>query len=255
VPPLPADLVGAPRQRRRTPRGTPDAPGHKHCDLRTRTAHLRWLAAAGVAVWCWYATRHDICQVATTIGSGSTLLYPRTQATTTCAPASWPDFAPYLLLIAVLLLPDAQSIGIGGLKFERLTSQIERQTGEISQLRQQISTVVSASNALSVIFNQAAGHFADLRDRFRSQKALIDKIRPLLPADPETLADLARVHEFAGRIDSEDFDPLEADEALRAAKRLIDLTVATGTAGDSKGQADEAPLIEDVLPRIVPPSG
>jgi hypothetical protein len=99
------------------------------------------------------ASRHDVCHTTTAIRSSSSVLFPRTETTTVCASPGFSDLTGYFLVIAVLLLPDAKSIGIGGFKFERLTRDIERQTAEIAKLSQQVTTIAQNSQ----VFNLAVG--------------------------------------------------------------------------------------------------
>lgn len=119
----------------------------------------RWLAAllltgGALAVYAfWLLTgAHPVCQVTTVAG----------HVTRTCGLPDVTDFIYVLAVVAVLLLPDAKSIKIGGVEFVRLTSAVRAQTAEISRLSQQVSQVVSTTSNISVTIAAAglAGHVA-----------------------------------------------------------------------------------------------
>jgi hypothetical protein len=42
-------------------------------------------------------------------------------------------------IVALLLFPDAQSIGFGGMKFERLRNEVRQQAAEIAKMNQKVS--------------------------------------------------------------------------------------------------------------------
>jgi hypothetical protein len=54
--------------------------------------------------------------------------------TLTCGLPDVTDFIYVLAAAALLLLPDAHRLKIGGFEFERLASKVDEQTREISQL-------------------------------------------------------------------------------------------------------------------------
>ncbi len=63
------------------------------------------------------------------------------------------SYLPVLLVVTLLLLPDAQSITIGwasGLKFERLTNEVTQQRRDVDRLTEAVSlisnTLIASSN-------------------------------------------------------------------------------------------------------------
>jgi hypothetical protein len=50
-------------------------------------------------------------------------------------------YLPVLTLVALLLMPDAKSVGFGGLKFERLTSEVGRQKHTVDRLSEEVSFI------------------------------------------------------------------------------------------------------------------
>ena len=101
---------------------------------------LRWGAAllivvvsAGFILFCLVAGSRPACQV-TTVSTGN-------HAVTTKI-CGLPDMTSYLCLLAVvalLLLPDAASIKVGGFEFQRLTGEIKQQANAIDRLGLQVS--------------------------------------------------------------------------------------------------------------------
>jgi hypothetical protein len=63
-------------------------------------------------------------------------------------------YVPTLAVVAVLLLPDAQSIAVAGLKFDRLRDEVASQHEEISRLRAEIMSINSsiASSQVHIAF-------------------------------------------------------------------------------------------------------
>lgn len=115
---------------------------------------VRWGAAllltvgalAAYAFWLFTDVR-PVCQ-ATTAASGA--------VTKTCGLPDVTDFIYVLAVVAILLLPEARSIKIGGLEFERLTTEVREQKEEIARLSQHVSQVVSSKQELN-LFLGAAG--------------------------------------------------------------------------------------------------
>ena len=50
-------------------------------------------------------------------------------------------YLPVLTLVALLLMPDAKSIGVGSLTFERLTSEVGRQKHAVDRLSEEVSFI------------------------------------------------------------------------------------------------------------------
>lgn len=90
---------------------------------------MRWLGALGLVVWRWQ--------------SGG--------------PTTWFGWVPVLIVVGLLLLPDLDSITIGGLKLE-----VRRAREEVADLRQQVKQLqVSQANAVgAVIGNDAISAFS-----------------------------------------------------------------------------------------------
>jgi hypothetical protein len=107
----------------------------------------RWLAALlltggalGIYAFWLFTGAHPVCQV-TVAGSA---------VTKTCGLPDVTDFCYVLAVVAVLLLPDAKSIKIGGLEFVRLTNAVREQAAELDRLSQQVSQVVHTTSNISV---------------------------------------------------------------------------------------------------------
>ena len=218
----------------------------------TRT--IRWalalaLVLGALAVFCYWlvGNEHLACQVVTvTNGSG---VSAKTTTTQTCGLPDVTDFIYVLAAVALLLLPDAQRLKIGGFEFERLASKVEEQTHEISQLRQTVSNI-NTINIGSDLVNQA-------RDSFRERKDILDGVRGFLPHTPQVRDQLAAIDRLEGRIDAESWpDLIAATVAMNdliqqaqksAADRLLQTSAAADTAA-AEAQAEEAEsVISDYL--------
>jgi hypothetical protein len=93
-----------------------------------------------------FTSAHPVCQV-TTAASGA--------VTKTCGLPDVTDFIYVLAVVAILLLPEAKSIKIGSLQFERLTTEVREQKDEITRLSQHVSQVVSSKQELNMFFGAA----------------------------------------------------------------------------------------------------
>ncbi len=212
------------------------------------TRAIRWALALALVVgalavggyWLLAGTRLA-CQVVTvTTATGTT-------TTQTCGLPDVTDLAYVLAAVAVLLIPDARRLRIGGFEFERLSDRVEEQTREISQLRQTVSTTV---NIGSDLINQA-------RNGFRETKDILDRVRAFLPQDPVVQEQLAAVDQLERRAAHESWPDLFA--GIMTMHNLIDAAAAssaeallrTSEAADSaeeEAQAEEAgPVISDYL--------
>lgn len=87
----------------------------------------------------WGATRGAPFQFVRWISALATVVVNWVQSGTMQSPAA---YVPVLAIVALLLLPDTQSIEIPGLKFDRLTNEIARQGRSVDRL----SAVVSLIN-------------------------------------------------------------------------------------------------------------
>jgi hypothetical protein len=113
----------------------------------------RWLAAlaltagalAAYAYWLFTGT-HPACQV--TMGASRIV-------TRTCGLPDVTDLAYVLAVVVILLLPEAKSIKIGSLEFERLTTEVRGQREEIARLSQSVSQVVRTSQVVNLALGGA----------------------------------------------------------------------------------------------------
>jgi hypothetical protein len=96
---------------------------------------LRWLSAVATVVAEW-------------AGAG--------------APQSVVSYLPVLLVVGLLLLPDAQSVTIGasGLKFERLTSEVEQQRRDVDRLTEAVVSLISMNATSNVTITIGPGELA-----------------------------------------------------------------------------------------------
>jgi hypothetical protein len=114
--------------------------------------------------------------------------------TRTCGLPDIADFVVVLAAVAVLILPDAQKLKVGGLEFERLSSRMEEQTRELQRLSQTVSTTVTVGSDL----------IGQVRDAFREAKDTLDRVREFLqPYDEATEKQLAAMDRLEQRIDAE----------------------------------------------------
>lgn len=164
----------------------------------TRT--IRWalalvLALGSLAVFAYWlvAGEHLACQVVTVTAPGTA---PRT--TTTCGLPDISYFVYVLAALVILLLPDAQKLRIGGLEFERLSSQVQQQTHEIRDLRQTVTTTV---NIGSDLINQTRSGFSETKD-------ILDRVRGFLPDTAEVRSQLTAMDNLERRIDAESWPDL-----------------------------------------------
>ena len=216
----------------------------------TRT--IRWalalaLVLGALAVFCYWLFGDErlACQVVT-VTNGSTGTSTTTQ---TCGLPDVTDFIYVLAAVALLLLPDAQRLKIGGFEFERLASKVEEQTHEISQLRQTVSNI-NTINIGADLINQA-------RDSFRERKDILDGVRGFLPDTPQARDQLAAIDRLEDRIDAESWPDLIAatmtmnDLIQQAQKAAADRLLRTSAAADTaaaEAQAEEAEsVISDFL--------
>ena len=211
------------------------------------TSVARWMAALVIAILALLATRHDACHLTTTnlAGLPATSPLPRTETTSTCTGVGFPDLTGYFLVIVVLFLPDAKSIGIGGFQFERLTSKVEEVSKEVGALSQNLNQT----------FNFGADALNELRVWLRKQKTDLDEVRESLPDDERTNSQLVLVDDITRR--SDDASPPEIlhasitaatliSEARRAAKAEIDRSVDVSDADVATAQD-----AGDVLQRLL----
>jgi hypothetical protein len=223
--------------------------GHTDADSpKTSTAWkvasvARWIAALVVAILALLATRGDVCHLTTTNlgGLAATSPLPKTETVSACSGVGFSDLTGYFLVIAVLLLPDARSISIGGFRFERLASKLEEVRKEVGALNQ--------------VFNFGADALSELRVALRKQKADLDEVRESLPTTDARIArQLTLVDDVFKR--SDDASPQEIlyaiitaatliDEAMQAAKAAVDRSV---TVTDT--EAATAQDVADVLRKL-----
>ena len=202
------------------------------------------LAALAVFSYWLFAGKHLACQVVIVSTPGSPA---KTTTTQTCGLPDVTDFVYVLAAVALLLVPDAQKLRVGGFEFERLSSKIEEQTHEIDQLRQTVSTTI---NIGSDLINQARNGFSQTKD-------VLDRVRGFLPKTPEVQEQLAAIDQLAQRIDSESWPDLFAgimtmhaliDAAARASADALLRTSEAADTAEGEAQAEEAEsVISDYL--------
>jgi hypothetical protein len=224
--------------------GPPAGPGFAESTRLIRWALALAIALAALGVLCYWLTAgtHLACQVVTvTSGSGPTAKSTTTQ---TCGLPDVSDFIYVLAAVALLLLPDAQRLKIGGFEFERLASKVDEQTREIGQLRQTVSTTVTIGSDL---INQA-------RNGFRETKDILDRVRGFLPHTPEIRAQLEAMDRLESRIDAESWPDLFAGiltmhALIEAAQQAsADALLETSEAADTEVGSEEArSVISDYL--------
>jgi hypothetical protein len=152
-----------------------------------------------------------------------------------------------LAVVGVLLVPDAKSLKVGGLAFERLTKKVDQQTQEISQLRATMSTTV----------NVGADFIDHLRTAIRQQKDTLGDLRARLPTNPSTISKLKIMDDVAQQLDEAQFPELlsaalAGQDLIREARATAEEAVVKSvTVSDADvASAQEA---EEVLSRIPPP--
>lgn len=218
------------------------------------TRPIRWalalaLVLAALAVFAYWLTAgtHLACQVVTVTTPASSGTPAKTTTTQTCGLPDITDFIVVLAAVAVLLLPDAQRLRVGGFEFERLSSRVEEQTREISQLRQTVSTTV---NIGSDLINQA-------RNGFRETKDILDRVRGFLPDTADVRDQLAAMDQLERRIDAESWTDLFAgiltmhgliEAAQKASAAALLRTSEAADTEEGEAQAEEAEsVISDYL--------
>lgn len=185
----------------------------------------------------WLTEGTDLaCQVVT-VTNGTTRTVTRT-----CGLPDVAYFTVVLAAIAMLILPDAQRLKVGGLEFERLSSRVEEQTREIANLSQTVSTTV---NIGSDLINQA-------RNGFRETKDFLDRVREFLPvSDPVVAGQLAAMDRLEQRIEAESWTDLFAGiltmhALIEEAKRIALVGPAEDVSEEATAEAAE-PIISDYL--------
>lgn len=205
----------------RTPSSDIATPARRRPPFRT----ARWLGAliivtaGAVASLVMLATgKGTACQV-TTVTSPQ---FPgHAQTTRVCG---GPDITSFVYVLAVagfLLLPDVQTLRVGGVEFQRLTDTVAEQTQQIRELRQTVTTTVNIGASLQ---EQA-------EIGFRDQMATLDALRIALPEDPETRHLLAVVDDLAQHTDTATWPELLT--AILTMQGLI----------ETAGEATEAALL------------
>ena len=178
------------------------------------------------------------------------------KTTTTCGLPSISYYLVVLAVVGVLLLPDAKSIKIGGLEFERLVTQVEQQTNEIKALQQTITTTVNVSTQTLL---------EELRATFRDQKKTIDDfLRPELAKNPGAAERLRIIDDVAQRIDRVQLPELlkvtSIAEALMSEARgkgvaAQESLLRDATAGETPEAVADAPDRDEILRDILPADG
>lgn len=215
------------------------------------TRAVRWalalaLVLAALAVFSYWLFRNErlACQVVTVTTPGSPA---KTTTTQTCGLPDITDFVYVLAAVALLLLPDAQRLKVGGFEFERLSAKLEEQTHEIRQLQQTVSTTVNVGSDLII----------QARNGFRQTKDILDRVRGFLPRTPEIQEQLTAVDELEQRAANESWPELFAgimtmhdliDTASRTSAAALLRTNEAADTEESEAHAEEAEsVISDYL--------
>jgi hypothetical protein len=183
---------------------------------------------------------------------------PRTQTTRACRPAGLPDLAAYFVIVAVLLIPDARSLSLGSLKFERLSSQVDQVAKDVGTL---LSLAVSQSQSQSqkVVLHESLVEQA--REGFISDKAFIDTARGLLPHDADTTSQLDHLDELARRLATATWQEVNygvfVSQTLLGKVRAVSeaAVLSSGTSGDTVEARDQAEPADDVLREFIEGQG
>jgi hypothetical protein len=103
--------------------------------LRWGIALLIVIISAGYMFFCLLTGAAPACQVATVTTDNHAV------TTRTCGLPDVTNDVYLIAVVALLLLPDAKSIKVGGFEFQRLTGEIKEQADEINRLCQQVSQI------------------------------------------------------------------------------------------------------------------
>jgi hypothetical protein len=180
-------------------------------------------------------------------GWGAFSFLPKTETAQVCSGPGLPDLVGYFAIVALLLLPDAKSISIGGLQFERLTSEVEKVAKDVSELRQTVTTNISIG----------ASFLDEMRNQFRNQKYTLDQLRGFLPSEARTIERLATIDEVSRDLDSAQFVTLFKvmatildliDEAKQATAAELARRAAAGETAEEIAGAQEAhEVVREIL--------
>jgi hypothetical protein len=212
---------------------------------------IRWTAALVVVVLVVRASQINVCSTtnATRTGLGIFSGLPKTASSRVCTPPGLSDLVGYFAIIAVLLLPDAKSIGIGGLQFERLTSQVASVGQDVRELRQTVTTTITIGASL----------IDEMRTHFKTQKMSLDNLRGFLPSEARTAERLHTIDEFARGLDSaplgsiiKEIGVMEdlIDEVKQATAREL---ARQGAASDTEEEVAGAQEAQEVVREILNP--
>jgi hypothetical protein len=118
-----------------SPRGLNNAPRYpaKASQAKATVQKIRLLDSQA-----WLAMRGAPFQLIRWIGALATVVVDWLQSGTLQSATA---YVPMLVVVALLLLPDAQSIEIAGVKFDRLTNEIVQQTRSIGRLLAEVSLI------------------------------------------------------------------------------------------------------------------
>jgi hypothetical protein len=181
-------------------------------------------------------------------------------STSTCGLPGVSDFAVVLAVVAVLLLPDAQRLRVGGFEFERLSTKLDEQTSEIGQLRQQVSNINTINIGADLGGHdreEASNLIGQARDGFRERKDILDEVRDFLPDTDEVREQLAELDALEGRISAESWPDLvrgtllAADLIRLAGNTAADVLVRTSEAADTAEGEARAQRADSVIARYL----
>jgi hypothetical protein len=216
---------------------------------------IRWglalaLVLGTLALFCyWLSTGERLaCQIVTVTDAAA-----KSTTTKTCGLPDVTDFAYVLAAVAVLLLPDAQKLKIGGFEFERLANRVEEQAHEINQLRNTVNTTVTIG--------------ADLADQlkagFLESMETLALVREFLLKTPQHRTQLAGLDHLAEDIDNAAWRNLiwgialmhDLIEEAGAASAALLATVVDADTAENEEQAEAADAVLSDYIGYIGPAG
>jgi len=231
------------------------------------TQAARWAVAlllvlGALGVFCyWLSSGTELaCQVVT-VSNGAGGTPTKSTTTSTCGLPDIADFAYVLTVVAVLLLPDAQRLRIGGFEFERLSGKLDDQAQQLGRLSQQIANSITVNVGADQNAHDREGLSPNLidmaRDGFRERKDILDEVRGFLPESAELRDQLSALDHLEQRINAESWPDLirgtlTADSLIEEARKaaadtLVRISEAADTA-DGEARSEQADsVISDYL--------
>lgn len=137
-----------PNFRRDAVNSAPELNNDRRCSAKAGQAKAGLQMVLLLDSQAWRATRGAPFQFVRWLGALATVVVNWVQSGTLQSAAA---YVPVLAVVALLLLPDAQSIEIPGLKFDRLTNEIARQRRSVDKLLGEVSSINNSLSAGSQV--------------------------------------------------------------------------------------------------------